>query len=69
MTQSILVKCLINRTWNISTQDWNGEWVAGLMVAVSTQSDDKGNLIPVAVVRLNDGTFQSVPMEFIEAEN
>ncbi|MDR0287860.1 MAG: hypothetical protein LBI03_09205 [Clostridiales bacterium] len=71
MKQDIQVSCLINRVWDISVHDWTGETVSGTLIDISTQSDEEfpGKLIPVGIVLLNDGSFQSVPMDFIQTNN
>jgi len=68
MTQEYQVSCLINRAWEISIQDWEGDWVNGTLIDVSTQSDEAnpGKIVPVGIVLFDDGSFQSVPMDFIQ---
>ena len=68
MTDSIQVQCLINRVWNISTKDWDGDTVSGTLIDISTQSadDNSDKIIPVGIVMLETtGAFHSVPVEFI----
>lgn len=59
---------LVNRSWTPSVEDWDGDLVSGTLIDISTQSaeDGSGNIIPVGVVLLEDGTFQCVPLEFIQ---
>ena len=68
MIESMPVSCLVNRTWNTPTKDWVGQRVEGMLINISTQSDtnNQSKLIPVGIILLNDGTFESVPMEFIK---
>lgn len=67
VTQDIPVRCLLNRSWNISTREWDGDWVNGTLIEISTQTaqDDYSKHVPVGIVLLDDNTFQCVPMEFI----
>jgi len=67
MAQDIHVSCLINRYWDPSALYWDGEMVTGTLLEISTQTaeDDSSKFIPVGIVLLEDGTFQSVPVEFI----
>ena len=67
MTQNINVQCLVDRSWNISERKWAGREVSGTLIDIAAQSseDNSGNLIPVGVVSLDNGTFVCVPMEFI----
>ena len=69
MTESISVTCLIDRYWDTAKKEYSGTPATGTMIAVGVQSDDLNPdvLIPVGIVKLTDGTFQSVPMEFINA--
>ena len=69
MTQEYQVNCLVNRVWEISIQDWQGDWISGTLIDISTQSDEATpeKFIPVGIVKFNDGSFQSVPMDFIQA--
>jgi len=68
MTQHIQVRCLIDRFWDPHLLAWDGSEINGTLIDVSTQTadDTSGKLIPVGIVLLEDDTFQSVPMEFIE---
>lgn len=70
MTQDIRVSCLINRVWDISNRDWIGDTVNGTLIDISTQSDEEnsGKLISVGIILLEDGSFQNVPMDFIQAQ-
>lgn len=67
MIDSISVNCLIDRYWDIETKEYSGTVASGTMIAVTVQSDEyqPDVLIPVGIVKMTDGTFQSVPMEFI----
>ena len=71
MAQNIKVRCLINRSWNISLRKWDGELVNGTLIDVATQSaeDNHNNLIPVGIILLDNETFECVPMEFIKKIN
>jgi len=68
MMQSIQVKCLLDRFWDARLLGWAGAEAYGTLIDISTQTaeDNSGKLIPVGIVLLEDNTFQSVPMEFIE---
>ena len=67
MINNLPVKCLINRSWDTSTKDWEGDFAYGTLIYISTQStqDNSGKVTPVGIVLLADDTFQCVPMEFI----
>ena len=69
MTQSIPIQCLIDRSWNPSTRDWEGTLVSGTLIDISTQTadDHSGKQITVGVIILAEGIFQCVPIEFILA--
>ena len=77
--KNMQVKCMINRYWDTDTREFDGDWVEGTLIDISTQTaeDSSGKLIPVGVVLLDDdyllnedttknNAFQSVPMEFIK---
>ena len=68
MTQGIQVRCMLDRFWVPETHEFDGNWVDGALIDVTTSSagDDPDKLIPVGIVLLADNTFQCVPMEFIE---
>lgn len=73
MIENIRVRCLVDRFWDTQILEWDGSEINGTLIGISTQTADdssgtsiSGNLIPVGVVLLDDNTFQSVPMEFIE---
>ena len=65
----ISVKCLIDRFWDTGTKDWDGTWVDGTLIDVSTQTEEgnSGRIIPVGIVVLETGAFEAVPMRFITA--
>ena len=67
MTNPISVICVIDRCWKPEDKNLEGTPIAGTLIAVSAQSDsaysDKHS--PVGIVLLDDGTFESVPLEFI----
>jgi len=67
MTHNIPVQCLVGRSWNPVAKVWDGETMVGTLIDFSMQSaeDDSAKLIPVGIVLLDTGAFQSVPMEFI----
>ena len=67
MIESIRVSCLIDRLWDSSTKQYDGTHATGTMIDVSVQSceDDYDVFAPVGIVLMDNGTFQSVPMEFI----
>ena len=67
MTHSIPVQCLINRSWNIASQKWDGETVNGTLIDISTQTDENlsGKSVSVGIVILTTGAFHSIPVEFI----
>ena len=67
MTQDIQVRCMIDRFWGPEIRQYDGMWVEGTLIDITTQStdDNSGKLIPVGIVLLDDNTFQSVPMEFV----
>lgn len=68
MTQDIQVQCMVDRFWDPATLKFNGNWVSGTLIDISTQTadDNSNDLIPVGIVLLNDNTFISVPVEFIK---
>ena len=70
MTENIRVICLIDRYWDPETKKYAGTESAGTLIDVSVkhEEDDKSQLSPVGIAMLDDGTFQSVPMEFITKE-
>jgi hypothetical protein len=70
MTENIRVVCLTDRWWDPATMTWQGVESAGTLIDVSVQSadDHSGDLLPVGIVMLDSGAFQSVPMEFITKE-
>jgi len=67
MTQSIPVRCLLDRYWEPDDMDWKGTTVNGMLIDITSQTaeDLSGKLIPVGIVLVEDNTFQCVPMEFI----
>ena len=67
LTESFQVICLMDRHWNPSTKEFNGNEQTGTLIEIGMQSseDDPGKLIPVGIVLMNDNTFQRVPIEFI----
>ena len=67
----IRVVCLLDRYWDPTEKSFKGTEHSGQMIDISVQTDDdtSGGLIPVGIVLLDDGTFQSVPMEFIKKIN
>ena len=68
MQRNIQVTCLIDRFWNPSTKEYNGTRVSGTLINISTQhsEDEPEKLYPVGIVVTADGSFHSVPVEFIE---
>ena len=67
MAHNIPVDCLIERVWNTSQKEWDGIMLSGTLIDIVTQTaeDNSGDIIPVGIVLLDDGSFQCVPMEFI----
>jgi len=65
---NIPVKCTINRFWDTTDLKWRGETVYGTLITVSTLAADD-ILVPVGIILLDNNTFESVPMEFIEKYN
>lgn len=70
MTENIRVTCLIDRYWDPETMSYDGTESAGTLIEISVQSAeaDSGKISTVGVVMLDDGTFQSIPIEFIQKE-
>ena len=64
----IRVTCLLDRSWDPVAKEYSGREYPGSLLEITTQSkeDHSGEHIPVGVVALDDGTFQSVPLEFIQ---
>lgn len=62
------VTCLVDRYWDPVTKAFSGTEASGTLLEVSVQNSEEhsGELIPVGIVVLDDGTFQSVPMEHIQ---
>jgi len=67
MKHSIPVECLIERSWNPITKTWDGTTANGTLIDIVSQSaeDNFSKLIPVGIVTLETGAFESVPLEFI----
>lgn len=63
---NIQVKCLINRSWDMSNWDWIGDEVVGTLIDVSTQTMPDATIAPVGIIMLEDGSFESIPMDFIQ---
>ena len=67
MTQEISVKCTINRYWYPSEIESEGQDIYGTLIDFSTQTAESGKIIPVGIVLLDNSTFHSIPMEYMEA--
>ena len=67
MTNYLQVQCLTGRFWDPETKDWCGAITNGTLIDISTQSEDENpnRTIPVGIVVLEDGSFEAVPMQFI----
>lgn len=68
MPHNISVRCLIDRTWNLTTHEWEGKDIEGTLIDITTQTspDDKsGDIVPVGIIISATGAFHSVPVEFI----
>jgi len=67
MAHYLQVMCLVSRFWDPATKDWGGTEAGGTLIDISTQSEDDNpaRTIPVGIVVLEDGTFEAVPMKFI----
>ena len=67
MDTNIQVTCLLDRSWNPSSMEFEGTECDGTLIHISMGSseDEAGELIPLGIVLLDDNTFQCVPMEFI----
>ena len=67
MSDSIPVMCLIDRYWDPAAMKFAGTDAKGDLLEITAQSaeNDSGRLVPVGIVMMNDGTFQSIPIEFI----
>ncbi|MCL2718976.1 MAG: hypothetical protein FWE14_09390 [Lachnospiraceae bacterium] len=66
--ERIKVSCLIDRYWDHSTKKWRGKELDGVLLEISTQTDEDGSgkLIPVGIVMPDDNdNFIAVPIEFI----
>ena len=69
MAKNLKVKCTVNRYWDPKMHMYLGDEIFGTLVDFSTQSDDStsNKILPVGIVLLDkDGTFESVPLEFME---
>jgi len=68
MNHHISVECLVDRSWNPTTKEWDGQNVNGTLIDFTTQSaaDNSNKLIPAGIVMLDTGAFESVPVEFIK---
>lgn len=68
MTQDIKVQCMVDRFWDTTLLAFNGTWVNGTLIDISTQSaeDKHEKIIPVGIVLLDDKSLISVPVEFIK---
>lgn len=68
MTESIRVTCLIDRYWDSASKKYLGTETTGTLIDLSVQQDEynSGRLIPVGIVLLDNNTFQSIPLEFIQ---
>ncbi|MBC8536888.1 hypothetical protein [Feifania hominis] len=64
----IRVSCLVERYWDLSTRQYAGQQKQGTLIAVSSQTDDGGQVEPVGIVMLDDGKWESVPIAFIQRE-
>ena len=71
MDANIQVTCLLDRSWNPSSMEFEGTESDGTMIDISVGSseDEAGKLIPLGIVLLDDNTFQCVPMEFVRKKN
>lgn len=67
MIENIPVTCLIDRYWDTEAKKYNGTTASGTLLAVNVQSDEyePDILIPVGIVKMADGTFQSIPLEYL----
>jgi len=67
MKHNIPVTCLIDRSWNPRTKEWEGRTIGGTLVEFIAQSaeDNFGRLTTVGVVILESDAIESVPVEFI----
>ena len=67
MTENIPVTCLIDRYWDTTAKEYTGTIASGTMIAISVQSDvdNPDMLIPVGIVKMENGTFEHIPMEYI----
>ena len=71
MLDGIPVSVISDPSWDAGFVSAGDEYL-GTLVEISGQSDDSGKIAPVGIVILRDddapdrdGTFQSVPVEFI----
>lgn len=71
MDTSIQVVCLLDRSWNPATKEFEGTEYNGSLIDISMGSseDESNKLIPLGIVLLENNTFRSVPMEFIQKRN
>ena len=71
MDANIQVTCLLDRSWNPATREFEGTEYNGTLIDISMGSseEDSGKLVPIGIVLLDDDTFHSVPMEFIRKRN
>lgn len=71
MTENIPVTCLLDRSWNPATREYDGTDYAGTLIEISTENSEEepDKLISVGIVLLENNTFHSVPMEFVRKRN
>ena len=63
------VKCTVDRYWDPGAHMYLGEEVVGTLIDFSTQNSScaPNKIFPVGIVLLDKcGTFESVPLEFME---
>ena len=69
MHEAIRVSCLVDRYWDPTSKTYLGETIHGTFISSGQSMEgDFGKLSPTGIVLLDDGTFQSIPLEFIQKE-
>ncbi|MDR1001862.1 MAG: hypothetical protein LBL82_01135 [Oscillospiraceae bacterium] len=64
MNNNIPVICLVNRSWDVLTQSFNGTEKSGTIIDIVTRIN--GNCIEASgVIAFDDNSFDIVPIEYI----
>lgn len=65
--EKILVTCTLQRVWDVATKTYVGQEKNGELIEFGSQSDGKQQVC-VGIVLFEDGTFESVPLQFIKKQ-